>query len=725
MGNQTSSPITRPSGGSGSLESADAPAFDNIDRMAVDAPSVLNLAAAYPPTSDTQSPASRPYSRASTPSLANDIFSSGSRRRPRPESVSTSASSISRRDRDRDSGDGSKGSIGRKVVNAFKRGVGSRSNSYQSSGGGSVSYSRGSSSSNIPKVDGGSSVIGEFGDRRIRDNKGESESKRRKIAERDVKENVRQLEPEQAIAEDVVMDSVDASDHATGIELAPPIVTDVHIAQPGPATIPTISVPGSIEVPARGPLSPPIVPLSVNDPLLDDRLRTLSTIREFLGSEIASSLPSVAEAAAVVRRRESIADSLRSRRTIPDVEGGDEEGTTAVQENDGVDHGMTDTQSLPVMPASTISLLQDLEAEESARQAVAVIGALPQVVAPAEEAASSVASDSTDSPGTTAEAHIENPAPSDGPAFGSGSVGLPADTDGDVQMLPASVGESLRRSDNADNSAISRTRTASLASNRRHSRIGQIADRLTGWLGLNNDEPTSAGHGADSMDVDMDNHISSEAVDETGNVLQAEQAGTSATPSVGNAASAEESMNPPASAASLAADGTRAEEGTAATPAGLRHHGPLMLVQGFVQTSIRHTPRPETPTSSPMQPPTPQRSSTPVTGMQQSSTSAVAATAAPPTLRTRSSFTVSENDHGGPWNDVDTSVHPLPGQAGRPEVRRRRSDSQIPASIPRSTPASRGGHSFGRGFLDRQRRRPDLPTPAFHEQARMMAGLLR
>lgn len=102
----------------------------------------------------------------------------------------------------------------------------------------------------------------------------------------------------------------EAASQPAHIELAPPIESSAELA--------------------TGGLSNTIEPLTTSDPLLSDRLATLSTIREVLGVDVVRSLPTVRRSMESLRR--------------------DREGAAV---------------DLPPLPESTVSLLRDLEIEST------------------------------------------------------------------------------------------------------------------------------------------------------------------------------------------------------------------------------------------------------------------------------------------------------------------------------------------------------------------------
>lgn len=123
------------------------------------------------------------------------------------------------------------------------------------------------------------------------------------------------------------------------------------------------------------PVSPPIIPLTTSDPLLDDRLATLSTLRNTLGDDVVRSLPTVQRAGSIGSLRRHVgrlaANMTRGGDGHGDGGAGDgvtesasgSESSAPSNATSGQDLTLTD---LPPLPQSTVALLEDLEIETNA-----------------------------------------------------------------------------------------------------------------------------------------------------------------------------------------------------------------------------------------------------------------------------------------------------------------------------------------------------------------------
>lgn len=416
-------------------------------------------------------------------------------------------------------------------------------------------------------------------------------------------------------------------------------------------------------VPSNLPGSPPVIPLTETDPLLDDRLRTLSTIWEVLGSDVARSLPAVATAEAV--RRASVTGSIRSREAV--VEG----LATPVAEYEPVVPDM-DLASLPALPPSTVSLLDDLEADARSRATIqfetgspleALLGGstgqvptlldseLPAIVIPP-------------TPDTRSEHFVPEPVQ----ATSSDNLLRPPTI---PLLTPRPSASSLLTT----GTGTTDTSTTSSSQDRRRSRIGGLAERVGSWFGIGNGEGNAEAE-------------------------RSQAATQTATP-----------LLPAASASSVDPQPTS----TAPAPRPRLPQGAVMIVQGFVQTSIPASregsnagdspARAESPLSTTVPP----RSQGPIRAQSATDVNATAF-AATATASAAAS-------------DEETAAESSSSRPIRPDTPRRVSEGDQPST---TTPREGRSGRFGRGGIwGRYRSSPDSEPPNFAEQARMLAGLLR
>lgn len=446
------------------------------------------------------------------------------------------------------------------------------------------------------------------------------------------------------------------------------------------------------------------------------------------------------DAEAVLReRRESMHTALEGERSLRErrslVEPG--EGNVVASDNDvdGVEVGAAAIAGnrnavyggLPDMPASTISLLQELAVDSASMRGAGAgtevedenepdamqvdeVGRAQQGMNAGRVGLTAWANTAPTSAGPPVLALPATTPSADSPFMNT----IPLNSTTQMPVALPSTSPSLR--------AIpgSNSRPASMASERRHSRIGNIAGRVGGWLGLRRDdaqERETDQAGPAGMDVESGTGV-------------ADGVSSPQLPSAGPpVASSNAQANDPAPATASATAGP-ADENAPAPPT--RHHGPLMLVQGFVQTSIARRPGPAEATTSTL----------PAAPTSNARTAASTPSAAPltstiseparPGLRTRTSFTVSENATDSRLGDVSPAVAEEPAPNPRAGISRRYSDGEVhfgreqaANSENTGTPASSesGGPRGRRGLFGRYRR-ANAPPPAFQEQARMLAGLL-
>jgi hypothetical protein len=414
----------------------------------------------------------------------------------------------------------------------------------------------------------------------------------------------------------------------------------------------TLSAATQSDAPVGTPGSPPIVPLTEADPLLDDRLRTLSTIWEVLGSDVARSLPAVATAEAV--RRASV--------TAP--RSGVEDDLPETTAEIGI--SAEDLASLPALPPSTISLLDDLEADTRSRTATSLgpetavsldslLGDTPVGVSNANR--------STLPPPTSAAGHL-----------GSGSSGSVLS---DASLQPPVIPRLSSRTsgDSVSTAGTSVTATSNgaginRANDRRRGRMGGLAERVGSWFGIA------------TSDSARDASGSSEEPPRQPTVPAPEE-----TASQSNADTTQRDPRAP----------QRLQQGA------------VMIVQGFVQTSM---PRErsdndihrtdalggaqDTPLSSSLSPSQghdnePEQRETYDQPQVPQDRNAIAGLVSDPPRPTPISRRASEGDH----------PHVRPGSSRRSSIFSRRT------------------------LNERQSSSRESETPSFTDQARMLAGLLR
>jgi hypothetical protein len=418
-----------------------------------------------------------------------------------------------------------------------------------------------------------------------------------------------------------------------------------------------------ISVPANLPGSPPVIPLTETDPLLDDRLRTLSTIWEVLGSDVARSLPAVATAEAV--RRASVTGSIRSREAV--VEG----LSTPVAEYEPVVPD-TDLATLPALPPSTVSLLDDLEADARSRATIqfetgspleALLGGstgqvptlldseLPAIVIPP-------------TPDTRSEHFVPEPVQ----ATSSDELLRPPTI---PLLTPRPSASSLLTT----GTGTTDTSTTSSSQDRRRSRIGGLAERVGSWFGIGNGEGNAEAE-------------------------RSQAATQTATPSLPAASASSEDPQPAS---------------TAPAPRPRLPQGAVMIVQGFVQTSIPASREGSNAGDSPARAESPLSTTVPPR-----SQGPIRAQSATDVNATASAATATASAAA---SDEETAAESSSSRPIRPDTPRRVSEGDQPST---TTPREGRSGRFGRGGIwGRYRSSPDSEPPNFAEQARMLAGLLR
>lgn len=419
--------------------------------------------------------------------------------------------------------------------------------------------------------------------------------------------------------------------------------------------IPTISAPLGV------PGSPPVIPLTESDPLLDDRLRTLSTIWEVLGSNVARSLPAVATAEAV--RRASVTGSIRSREAI--VEG----LNTPNQEYEPVIPD-ADLASLPALPPSTVSLLDDLAEDARARERLSALGSL--LNGQTDQAAQSLDTDLPaivipPTPDTRSEVLIHDPVPN-----ASASDGLlhPPSMAPVLTTRPSAsslLSTATATTDVSSRSAVSGPgSTAGSTQDRRRGRIGGLAERVGSWFGIGGGDGNA---------------------ESTRPTLASSGEGTQTAPD--------------APATSSAAPTPEVPAGRPRLP-----QGAVMIVQGFVQTSI-----------------TPNRDNN--NAAEPSEADVTQPTTASPVRPDFSSRSSSTQDAIPSSEEPQTPSERINNRPGTP----RPADSFISRDPEGDRPASperRPGRSGRAGIWGRYRSQANYEreAPNFSDQARMLAGLL-
>jgi hypothetical protein len=401
------------------------------------------------------------------------------------------------------------------------------------------------------------------------------------------------------------------------------------------------------EIPTGVPGSPPIVPLAEGDPLLTDRLRTLSTIWEVLGSDVARSLPSVATADAV--RRASLTGSTVPREVFAQA---DPNGIIQAQTVDE-----PDLSSLPPLPPSTVSLLEDLE--EDAR-----LRSLAQSGLSLEDLMGDVQVETPNQPSQVdppsiviSEQEVRQEASVDPRGFGDALSTLPP-----LMQRPSMT------------SIVSAASDSSARGNRRRSRIGGLADRVSNWFGLNGDR-TANSNSAHGRDESNHNNVSPEAATETDGIESSTSDST-----------------------------TREPQAPPRLP-----QGAVMMIQGFVQTA--HEPESLRPANEDM------------TGTASSASSAMPSVDITSSARPRASSISSSSPY---------TLEVEPATSLRPASTRRLSDSDYLSRNTRNGSGIRAGSTErnargARRIFSRSRSHGQEAAhrPSLEDQARMLAGLMR
>ena len=416
----------------------------------------------------------------------------------------------------------------------------------------------------------------------------------------------------------------------------------------------TLAAARQLDIPAGVPGSPPVVPLTEADPLLDDRLRTLSTIWEVLGSDVARSLPAVATAEAV--RRASVT-ALRSG-----VEDDAPETAAAI----GI--SAEDLASLPALPPSTISLLDDLQADTRSRSATSLglgtgvsldslLGDPPLSISTTDQASLptlSVSSTGADHLRSGPSEAILSETPLQSPAIPRLTSRTSADS---VSVAgPSATGTS-------DGAGINR------ANDRRRGRMGGLAERVGSWFGI----------------------------------ATSDSARDAASPSE------EPPRQPTAPVPQEAASQSNAEptQRDPRTPQRLQQ-GAVMIVQGFVQTSMSRERSDNV------------NHSDDVLG----GTDDMSPPSSLPSGPQHDTATEQREPHDQTQIFQDrTSMAGFVSDLPRPPpISRRASEGDHP-----HRPASSRRSSFlsRRGLIARQNPSRESEAPSFTDQARMLAGLLR
>ena len=654
---------------------------------AMEVDSVVSNPVATGNTSGTVSPMPEPEADSQTSSEADPGMQmyasthSSARRKRYQESTSTSStrSGSSTTPTDQKPSTGDRPSIGRRISSAFgKRKTERRTSPFASRGESSSSgldkgKQRETLSSSAPLET--TQEEEQETTRRDRGSRGQGEMKRRRISgifsatpSRTNSDTALASRTQRLSTDEKSLDQEEAEQTATAmsdVDIPPrsaKLVEEVQLDSSA-AALEQEDVPEADEtdpaatplIPSGVPGSPPVIPLTEADPLLDDRLRTLSTIWEVLGSNVARSLPAVATAEAV--RRASVTGSVRSREAI--VEG----LSTPSQEFEPVIPD-ADLASLPALPPSTVSLLDDLAADARERAAAAqrsspsetlLGGSTTQVPTMIDSELPAIVIPPT--PDTRSE-QIAQESPQT-----SSADGLlhppPAPT---LMSRPSASSLLSTATATTEASTISgQGSTANASQERRRSRIGGLAERVGSWFGIGGPEGNPESDRAQSV------------------------------------GSAQSLPTEPNETPTTAPDPTPSVP-TPSPPARLPQ-GAVMIVQGFVQTSIsashgndhgeESSEGDEGPltTSLPLRPDGPPRT----TSTQQ---------ATPATL------------------DTATSEEPSQSRPGTP---RRASEGDQPRNQGEGR-ASRAGRG---GIFGRYRSSATAEPPNFTDQARMLAGLLR
>ena len=687
MGNNQSHPPNRPGSGTTASHRGRDRAMSNAP-MDIDGLSESSVASGSGSQGSLASnPAQSSRSESPEPDLGLAVTSHAtSRRRRYQESTSTASSSRSRIDRSRSSQKShpdagavaSRPSIGRRISSAFGRRSSSRRTSPLPRNGEGSTSGLHANASEIPVQEQTQEKLeaDRTEGKRDRSQRGQGETKRRKTtgvfsptlsrtnsapdSGGEVAEVHLSSEPstfrisEADMRQEVVSTSAGLrlpSEADTGTEPTERATVDISTvpSEEQKAGDEPLNAARQSDGPAGLPGSPPIVPLTETDPLLNDRLRTLSTIWEVLGSDVARSLPDVATAEAV--RRASV--------TAPRSEIEDAVPETAAE----IGISPEDLASLPALPPSTISLLDDLEADTRSRNATS-LGLETAVSLDSLLGDTSIGISNANPstlPLTSAADHLgSGPSAS---SFSEASLQAPAIPRLASRTSADSVATAGSSATTTDGAGINRP------NDRRRGRMGGLAERVGSWFGIGTSDSAQDASGSSE---DPPRQSTAPVPDETA--------------SQGNADTTQRDPRAP----------QRLQQGA------------VMIVQGFVQTSM---PRERSGNDI--------HSTDALGGAEDTPLSS----SFPPGQRLDNTPEQRET-HDQPQAAQDRNAAGLVSNPPRPApMSRRASEGDHPHVRPES---SRRPSIFNRrGLVGRQSSSRESETPSFTDQARMLAGLLR
>lgn len=441
-----------------------------------------------------------------------------------------------------------------------------------------------------------------------------------------------------------------------------------------------------------------IVPLTDTDPLLDDRLQVLSNIRNILGADVVRSLPDVVRAQSI-RRVEASHPSVTNTQSTdePSTVSAVESSMSATSDRSSL-VPQSQLSSLPTLPPSTLNLLEDLEGTENTPDTHSPQGqwngfvssiTIPEPI-------------SLRPPQQVPESATPRPAIMTQRSSTASFVTAATQTTGELaNSTPSNLNmppPRMLHSNSTNSSSVAETLQTPRGEEGRRRRVGGgLAERVGSWFGLGN--------------TDRTNNTSSNRSDSQG-PLPGRTRDEADTPNL--------VPGLPGGAEDRQADAGSASQ-TTTPPAPQRlPQGAVMMIQGFVQTSV---PNQANSDASDGQAAEPQATPDAGAANRERATETVqqefpsySSSGLPETFEVPVS-TTPPVDRASAHDATSADA----GSSERPGQTRRASESNVNSTSSRTGRNARG--LFGSRFRSNaDRNQNDMPT--FNDQVRMLAGLL-